>query len=83
MMTGLPLFPATPRQKNCSKCGAGFTCGPEQGRERCWCDGLPHVPLVAGEDQDCLCPACLRAAISSLNSHRPDFADARPAIKAD
>ncbi|MFL6334222.1 MAG: cysteine-rich CWC family protein [Pyrinomonadaceae bacterium] len=40
----LPVFPDTARLKVCSKCGASFTCGPEEGREKCWCDALPHIP---------------------------------------
>jgi hypothetical protein len=55
-------------QKHCSSCGDSFACGPERGEERCWCDHLPHVSLVANEDQDCLCPQCLREAIQKLNS---------------
>lgn len=55
-----------PQQKNCSVCGTAFTCGPEPGQKHCWCDALPHVSLVAGEDQDCLCPKCLAEAITTL-----------------
>ena len=52
-----------PRQKLCSRCGAAFTCGPERGQARCWCDALPHIPPAAGKDVDCLCPACLRIRV--------------------
>ena len=52
------------RQKNCSSCGVRFTCSPTGGKG-CWCEELAHVSLVAGADQDCLCPACLSAAIES------------------
>jgi hypothetical protein len=61
-------------QKNCSNCGDSFACGPERGEERCWCDQLPHVSLVANEDRDCFCPRCLREAIHAGSS--------APAIKA-
>jgi len=53
------------RQKTCSSCGVRFTCGPTGGKG-CWCEELAHVSLVAGADQDCLCPACLSAAIAKL-----------------
>lgn len=55
------------QQKGCSSCGESFTCGPERGEDKCWCDHLPRVSLVANEDQDCLCPKCLREAIQELN----------------
>lgn len=54
-------------EKNCSSCNAVFTCGPAQSGERCWCEHLPHVPLIANERADCLCPQCLNAAISKIN----------------
>ena len=49
-------------------CGASFTCGPEDGEEKCWRDALPQVPLVGSEEQGCLCPKCLSEAISNLNA---------------
>jgi Family of unknown function (DUF5522)/Cysteine-rich CWC len=55
-------------QKNCSSCGDSFTCGSEIGEGNCWCAQLPHLSLVANEDQDCLCPRCLREAIQKLAS---------------
>jgi uncharacterized protein DUF5522/cysteine-rich CWC protein len=54
-------------QKSCSGCGQKFICGAESGEESCWCNDLPHVSLVANEDQDCFCPQCLREAIQKLN----------------
>ena len=63
-------FPDTPKQKICSKCAASFTCGPEKGRETCWCAELPHVPLVASAEQDCLCPKCLTEAIATLSAQQ-------------
>jgi hypothetical protein len=54
------------KQKSCSNCGVSFTCGPIAGKGSCWCEELPHVSLVAGADQDCLCPACLGEAIARL-----------------
>ncbi len=51
------------RIKRCSRCGVEFRCGPAPGKEKCWCDELPPVGWIAGRGPDCLCPACLRAAI--------------------
>lgn len=80
-MTPLFQFSDTPKQKICSKCAASFTCGPEQGQANCWCDALPHVPLVASEDQGCLCPKCLGEAISRLNSRQFEATDASSLTK--
>lgn len=56
------------RLKNCARCGATFTCGPQPGEGACWCDTLPHLPLAGREPHDCLCPKCLlsRVAASGL-----------------
>ena len=61
------------QNKSCSNCGESFTCGPESG-EHCWCEHLPHISLIAGEDQDCFCPRCLSEAIqkSERASTLPD-----------
>ena len=53
------------KQKNCSSCGEDFTCGAEGGEERCWCEALPHLPLVSIEGRDCFCPQCLSDAIQA------------------
>ena len=63
-------FPDTPKQKSCAKCAATFICGPEKGQTPCWCDGLPHVPLVASEEYGCLCPKCLTEAIATLSAQQ-------------
>jgi hypothetical protein len=70
-----------PRQKSCSKCGTNFNCGPVPGKTSCWCEELPHVSLVAGADQDCLCSACLSEAIANLPL-RQDNAEACDSGKA-
>ena len=57
----------SPEQKSCSSCGEIFNCGPQSGEERCWCDHLPRVSLVANADRDCFCPQCLREAIQKEN----------------
>jgi hypothetical protein len=59
-------------QKNCSNCGKGFKCAAVSEAANgtaelsCWCTELPHVGVVAGADQDCLCPECLNEAIDKL-----------------
>jgi hypothetical protein len=59
------------KQKSCSNCGAGFSCG--AGETSCWCFDLPHVGVVAGQEQDCLCPTCLRETISKIPVDEPAF----------
>src|SRR5258706_7419772 len=74
ILSTTPMKPL--EQKSCSTCGSSFTCGAETGG--CWCEDLPHVSLVANEDQDCFCPSCLREAIRKLDSAG---AVTHPAIK--
>ena len=63
-------------QKNCSNCGKGFDCGAVKEAANgaaelsCWCTELPHVGVVSGPDQDCLCPECLNEAIRKLVERR-------------
>ncbi|MGO9356666.1 MAG: cysteine-rich CWC family protein [Xanthobacteraceae bacterium] len=52
------------RRPACPRCGAVFGCDLS---ENCWCNGeAAQLPVPAkvedGGQQDCLCPACLRAA---------------------
>ena len=54
------------QQKRCSSCRESFTCGAKAGAQDCWCADLPRVSYVANEDQDCLCPKCLREAIQEM-----------------
>jgi len=58
-------------QKNCSSCGASFGCGANSAERNCWCN-LPHVALVAGADQDCLCPDCLGQAVAKLTARQEE-----------
>ena len=58
----------SPEQKICTRCHAVFTCGAVQADESCWCERLPHVPLIADERTDCFCPQCLSEAIAKLNA---------------
>lgn len=50
----------------CPLCGTPVTCGAATGAETCWCFDWPRLPpdarLNAGS---CLCPACLRTALSA------------------
>ncbi|UXY15070.1 DUF1289 domain-containing protein [Chitiniphilus purpureus] len=48
------------QRKRCAGCGAPFGCGAAAGT--CWCMQLPPLP-VATPAIDCLCPACLDAAL--------------------
>ena len=57
----------TPTEKICTRCRAVFTCGAAQRDEGCWCERLPHVPVIADEQADCFCPQCLSEAIVGLN----------------
>jgi hypothetical protein len=50
-----------PRSLTCARCGAAFECGSTVGR--CWCAEEDfRLPMPADSSEDCLCPACLRAA---------------------
>ncbi|MBB5054521.1 hypothetical protein HNQ36_004523 [Afipia massiliensis] len=62
-MTNRPDSPssaaAAQRALNCPRCGTAFTCDLSG---HCWCmDETAKLPMPA-EGEDCLCPACLRAA---------------------
>jgi hypothetical protein len=48
------------RALRCQRCGAAFECRPAD----CWCAAESvRLPMPAAESgEDCLCPACLRAA---------------------
>jgi hypothetical protein len=72
------LFRDQSKQKTCSNCGVSFTCGPTSGERGCWCEVLPHVSLVAGADQDCLCPSCLSEAIAKLALTKNEATQASP-----
>ncbi|MCC6921339.1 MAG: cysteine-rich CWC family protein [Alphaproteobacteria bacterium] len=57
--------PAALRALNCNACGAAFACGAMAGPEGapCWCAALPPLRTVR-PGGDCLCPACLAAALA-------------------
>lgn len=60
---------------NCSNCGVNFKCAAADGKRDCWCEELPHVPLVGRADQDCLCPQCLGEAIAKLPAIKDDASE--------
>ena len=63
------------KQKMCSNCGAGFTCGISSGDEACWCNDLPHISPVGIEEEDCLCPRCLIDLIAKASSNHSQADD--------
>lgn len=65
----LASLPLIQKEKQCERCGAGFSCG-SGGKNGCWCMDLPAVLSVTMANGDCLCPACLQATI--LTVHHPD-----------
>jgi Cysteine-rich CWC len=56
------------RELLCARCGTAFQCG--LGGD-CWCAAEPvRAPMPApGSGEDCLCPACLRAAAAGAARH--------------
>jgi len=51
------------RRLACARCGVTFDCS--LGGD-CWCAGEPYrLPMPDEGKQDCLCPACLRAAAAA------------------
>ena len=54
--------PPVARRLACVRCGAVFEC--HVGGD-CWCAAEPYrLPMPDEAAQDCLCPACLRAALA-------------------
>jgi len=66
-MSALPES-AVRNDTRCARCGRSFECGMESGTERCWCADLPPLDPIPG--QACLCPACLRAALTAAAGAR-------------
>lgn len=58
----------------CQLCGNEFECGAENKAAKCWCFDLPHVrPLpVLENNQNCLCPNCLKHNIEQSESIEDD-----------
>jgi hypothetical protein len=62
---GAPAKTLPLRQLSCARCGAAFACG-SGGKDGCWCmDEASRLPMPAANAGDCVCPACLRAALSA------------------
>ena len=64
-------WPLPARLKLCSVCGGNFFCGPQAGKDHCWCDELPPLPPSTAPGADCLCPACLAKAIKRIHTGQP------------
>jgi len=64
-------WPLPARLKLCSGCGVNFFCGPQAGKDHCWCDELPALPPSPAPGADCLCPVCLAKAIEHSNTGQP------------
>jgi len=58
---------AAVKDETCEACGAEFRCEPQGS---CWCfsETVPQETLEALKDryQRCLCPACLRKAVTAV-----------------
>jgi len=68
MTTPRPDTP--PRRLACARCGAAFDCS--LGGD-CWCAAEPYrLPLPEAAAEDCLCPACLRAAAARASASGND-----------
>jgi len=54
----------TPRRLACQRCGSAFDCTLDGD---CWCAAPDYLrlPLPDTAEEDCLCPACLRAATAT------------------
>jgi hypothetical protein len=58
----------TDRQLACPRCGMVFSCSLSG---ECWCEAETfRLPMPPPGGEDCLCPACLRAA--ALAAHPKD-----------
>jgi hypothetical protein len=75
-------------QKSCSICGEGFGCGAKNGAWNneglsagaCWCEALPQVEIVEGND--CYCPKCL-ARVVDEQKQEPSTSNATPQLVED
>jgi hypothetical protein len=55
-----------PRRLACARCGTAFECGSGGSDGTCWCvDETYRLPMPADAAEDCMCPACLRAAAAA------------------
>jgi uncharacterized protein (TIGR00290 family) len=58
-LSGEYQVPTLEKQKQCVQCGVPFSCY----TKGCWCSELPMI-MPMENITDCLCPACLKAAIN-------------------
>jgi hypothetical protein len=66
-MIPAPTEPRLPlRRLDCARCGTAFECGAGGKDNTCWCiDEAYRMPMPTDAREDCLCPACLRAAAAA------------------
>jgi hypothetical protein len=58
-----PFESAAARTLVCARCSTSFDCRLGGG---CWCAAEPYrLPMPETGTEDCLCPACLRAAAAA------------------
>ncbi len=57
--------PLMAEEKHCSCCGEKFECGSGGKNGGCWCQDLPNLMPLSLNSDDCLCPACLKLALST------------------
>ena len=57
--------------KQCSQCGASFTCSADLPAAQCWCNDLPKIKPT--DNSDCLCPVCLAEKIEPLKTTHPEL----------
>ena len=65
----IPAAPLPLRTLTCERCGASFQCGTGGSEGRCWCmEETARLPMPETNAGDCVCPACLRAALASQSA---------------
>jgi hypothetical protein len=65
-MATSPSEASAPRRLACARCGTAFDCRLGGG---CWCAAEPYrLPMPSNDAEDCLCPACLKAAAAAQKS---------------
>jgi Zn finger protein HypA/HybF involved in hydrogenase expression len=57
--------------KQCTRCGASFTCSADLPTGQCWCNDLPKIKPT--DNSDCLCPVCLAERIEHLKATQPEL----------
>ncbi|UTD30401.1 cysteine-rich CWC family protein [Bradyrhizobium sp. WD16] len=57
------------RRTACPRCGTVFGCNLSGG---CWCNDISARLPLPTNDEDCLCPACLRAVADAARRTADD-----------